>query len=170
MSVLDKILSAGGGGVVEQLAGQFGIHADQAGSAISGLLPALAGGLKEKLSSGTGSALSSLISSGSLSKFADDPANLASPEALTQGNSLLKQIFGGGDLSTIATSVAQKAGISSSVITAMLPIAATLLGGLLSKSTGAGHGSLTDIVGAIADAGHGGLMGSLKSFASKVLG
>jgi hypothetical protein len=170
MSVLDSVLSAGSAGAVEQIANQFGIHADQAGSAVSALLPAIAGGLKEKLSSGGGAALSSLISSGGLSKYADNPASLASPEALAQGNSLLRQIFGGGDLSTIASAVAQKVGISSSIITAMLPIVATLLGGLLSKSTAGGQGNLTELVGTIAGAGHSGVMDTIKSFASKVLG
>ncbi len=49
MNVLDSALSAGSAGVVEQLASQFHINADQAGSAISALLPAIAGGLKERL-------------------------------------------------------------------------------------------------------------------------
>jgi len=35
-----------------------------------------------------------LISGGSLSKFATDPASLGTPAALEQGKSLLSQIFG----------------------------------------------------------------------------
>ena len=121
MNVLDSALSAGSAGVVEQLASQFHIKPDQAGSAISTLLPAIAGGLKEKLATGGGSALTNLISGGSLSKFADDPASLATPAAVAQGNSILNQIFGGADLSNLASTVAQKIGIPSSVITAILP-------------------------------------------------
>jgi hypothetical protein len=170
MNVLANVLSLANSGVVDQLAGQFGINPDQAGSAVSALLPAIAGGLKEKLASGGGSAISDLISGGSLSQFADNPAALASPAALAQGNSLLTQIFGGGDLSNIASMVAQKVGISSGVITAMLPIATALLGGLLSKSTAGGKGNLTEIVSALAGAGHSGVMDAIKGFASKVLG
>jgi hypothetical protein len=169
MSVLDSVLSAGNAGLIEQLAGQFGINAEQAGSAVSSLIPAIAGGLKEKLASGGGTALSELINSGSLSRFADNPASLASPGALAQGNSLLKQIFGGGDLSNIASTVAQKVGISSGVITAMLPIVTALLAGLLSKSTAGGKGNLTEIVSGLASGGHG-VMDAIKGFASKVLG
>src|SRR5271167_2156854 len=99
MNVLDSALSAGSAGVVGQLASQFHINADQAGSAISALLPAIAGGLQEKLATGGGSTLSNLISGGSLTKFADDPASLATPAAAAQGNSILNQIFGGADLS-----------------------------------------------------------------------
>ncbi len=169
MNILANVLSLANSGVVDQLAGQFGISPEQSASAVSALLPAIAGGLKEKLASGGGTALSDLISGGSLTKFADNPASLASPAALAQGNSMLSQIFGGGDLSNIASMVAQKVGISSSVITAMLPIATALLGGLLSKSTAGGKGNLTEIVGALAGAGHSGVMDAIKGFASKVL-
>jgi hypothetical protein len=170
MNVLDSVLATGSAGVVEQLAGQFGINAGQASSAVTALLPAIAGGLKEKLASGGGTAISDLISSGSLSKFADNPESLASPGALTQGNSLLKQIFGGGDLSNIASTVAQKVGISSGVVTAMLPIVTALLGGLLAKATAGGQGNLTEIVSGLAAGGGHGVMDAIKGFASKVLG
>ena len=113
MNILENVLSADKGGVVRQLANQFGITAEQATSTISALLQTIAGGLKEKLNSGGGPALSNLASSGSLSKFADNPASLASPAALTQGNSILHQLFGDGDLTNIATTIAQKVGISS---------------------------------------------------------
>jgi hypothetical protein len=170
MNVLDSALSAGSAGVVEQLASQFHINPDQASSAISALLPAIAGGLKEKLATGGGSTLSSLITGGSLSKFADDPASLATPAAVAQGNSILNQIFGGADLSNLASTVAQKVGIPSSVISAMLPIATALLGGILSKSAAGGQGNLTEILGSIAGSGHSGIMGAIKGLASKVLG
>ena len=83
---------------------------------------------------------------------------------------MLSQIFGGADLANIASTVAQKVGISSSVISAMVPIATVLLGGLLSKSTAGGKGNLTEMLGALAGAGQGGIMGAVKGLASKVLG
>src|SRR3974377_2579353 len=135
MSVLDSLLSAGDGGVVKQLAGQFGVNSEQATSVVSSLLPALAGGLKEKLAHGDTSGLSNLIGGGSLTKFADNPSSLATPEALEQGKSLVSKIFGSGDLTNVVSMVAEKAGVSNSVVSSMLPIAATLLGGLVSKNT-----------------------------------
>jgi hypothetical protein len=62
MNVLETILSAGGGGVVKQLAGQFGITPDQVTSSVSAIVPALANGAKEKLASGDNLGLSQLIS------------------------------------------------------------------------------------------------------------
>ncbi len=89
MSLLDSLLSAAGGsGAVTQLASQFGVTADQATSALSTLVPALAGGLKEKLAANDGapSALSSLITGGSLSGLVDNPASLSGPARSRRGS------------------------------------------------------------------------------------
>ena len=169
MSILDSLLSAGDGGVVKQLAGQFGVNSEQATSVVSSLLPALAGGLKEKLAHGDTSGLSNLISGGSLTKFADNPSSLATPEALEQGKSLVSKIFGSEDLTNVVSKVAEKAGVSSNIVTSILPVAATLLGGLLSKSSSAG-GNLTDVIDQVASAGHSGIVDAVKGLAAKMFG
>jgi len=171
MTILDSILSAGNGGLVKQLAGQFGITPAQATSAATALLPALAAGVQEKLATGGGAtAFSDLINSGSLSKFATDPASLGTPEALDQGKSLLNQIFGNGDLSGMTSAVAEKAGISTSVVSRMLPIAATILGAFLSRSAAGSQDDLTKQLGEIAGAGHSGVLSAVKGLAAKVFG
>jgi hypothetical protein len=170
MSILETMLSAGqSGGVVQQLAGQFGINGEQAGSVVTHLLPALAGGLKERLGEGGTAGLSNLISGGTLTQFADNPSSLATPAALEQGKSLVSNIFGGADVSHLVSTVAEKVGVSSNVVNSILPIAATLLGGLLSKSTSTGT-SLTDAVNQVASAGHSGILDSVKNLAAKVFG
>jgi hypothetical protein len=169
MNLLESLLSAGDGGVVKQLAGQFGINSEQASSVVSTLLPTLAGGLKERLGEGGSSGLSDLISGGTLTNFADNPSSLATPAALEQGKSLLGKIFGSSDLTNVVSTAAEKAGVSSSVVTSILPIAATLLGSLLSKSTSGGS-SLTDAVNAVASAGHTGILDTVKNLAEKVFG
>jgi len=113
--------------------------------------------------------LSNLISGGNLTQFADNPSSLATPAALEQGKSLVSKIFGSADLTNLVSTVAEKAGVSSSVVTSILPIAATLLGGLLSKSTSRGS-SLTDVVDQVASAGHSGIPDAVKSMAAKVFG
>ena len=167
MNLLDSMLSGGDGSVVKQLAGQFGIDSAQATSIVSTLLPALAGGLKERLGHGNTSELLALIGGGNLTRFADNPSSLATPAALEQGKSLVSNIFGSSDLSNLVSTVAEKAGVSSSIVTSILPIAATLLGGLVSKSTGGGS-SLTDVLDQVASAGHSGILGAVKNLAAKL--
>jgi hypothetical protein len=169
MSILETMLSAEGGGVVKQLAGQFGVSADQATSVVSTLLPVLAGGIKEKISHGDTSGLSDLIGGGSLTKFADNPSSLATPEAVEQGKSLVSKVFGSGDLTNVVSMVAEKAGVSSNIVTSILPVAATLLGGFLSKNATAG-GNLTDVLDQVATAGHTGILGAVKGLAAKMFG
>jgi hypothetical protein len=163
------MLSAGGGGIVNQLASQFGINAEQATAATSALLPALAGGLKEKLDSGSGSSITSLINSGTLTQYADNPASLGTPAALEQGKSLLSGIFGSGDTSDLVSMVAERVGLSSGLIRTMLPIGATLLGSFLSKKAASG-GNVSDTLGHLANVGHSGLLDAVKGLASRVLG
>lgn len=170
MTVLDSILSTGNGSLVKQLAGQFGITPDQAASATSALLPAIAAGMQEKLATSGPAALSDLIGGGNLGKFAADPASLGTPAALDQGKSLLKQIFGNQDLSSIASAVAEKVGLRNSVVTGMLPIAATILGAFLAKNAASGQNDLTKKLGAIAGAGHSGVLSAVRDLAAKVFG
>ena len=168
MNILDSILSAGDGGIVKQRAGQFGITPDQAKSATSALLPALAAGLQHKLSNGGSATLMDTISG--FSKYASDPLSLAAPTAIGQGKAFLNQIFGNGDTNTIASMVAEKAGISSSVVTRMLPIGATILGAYLSRSAAGGQGNLSQKLGDLAGAGHGSIVSAVKGLMEKVLG
>jgi hypothetical protein len=170
MSILENLLSAGGGAAVSQLAGQFGISQDQATSSISALLPALASGLKQKLASGGDtSGFSNLISGGTLTKFAENPSSLTTPAAIDQGKSLLSQLFGSQDLSGMISTVAEKAGVNSSTITSILPVAATLLGGVLSKHS-AGGGNVSEMIDQIESAGHSGILDAVKGLAAKLFG
>ena len=169
MKLLDSILSAGNGGFMRQIAGQLGITPAQAASATSALLPAIAAGAQEKLASGGTMAFADLISSPNLSRFATDPTSLGTPAAVYQGESLLNHIFGNGDLSGIASAVAEKVRISSSVVTRMLPIAATMLGAFLSKSANSGEGDMTEQLGEIASAGDSDVLGVVRDVTAKVL-
>jgi hypothetical protein len=169
MNVLQTMLSASGGGIVKQLANQFGIDAEQATAATTALLPALAGGIKEKMESGNASDITRMINSGSFTQFADNPANLGTPAALEQGKTLLSSIFGSGDTTNLISMVAEKVGLSSSVVRSMLPIGATMLGAFLSRKAAAG-GNLEDAVGQMASAGHSGLIDAVKGLASRMLG
>ena len=63
---------------------------------------------------------------------------------------------------------AEKTGISSTVISNMLPIVTTLLGSYLSNNVAAGK-KLTDVVGQFTNASPGGLFSAVKGLASKMV-
>ena len=54
MSLLKSIIEAQGGQVLKQLAGNFNLNPQQAGAAVTQLLPALTGGLKKNMASPQG--------------------------------------------------------------------------------------------------------------------
>jgi hypothetical protein len=169
MGLLDTILSTGEGGIVNRLASQFGISGDQTIAALKTMVPALAGGIQEKLSSGNSPALSNLLCGGTLTKFAEDPATATSASGIEQGKSLLASIFGSQDLTHLTSAFAEKTGLGASTIGNMLPIVATLLGGFLSKEAGSGEGKLSACVSALAGE-HQGILGAVKSMFAKMTG
>jgi hypothetical protein len=168
MNILQTMLAADGGEIVQQLADQFGINPTQATATMSALLPALAGGMKEKMESGAGPEIAQWLRTSRLSQFADYPDSLASPGALNQGRTLLSTIFGSEDTSHLVSLVAEKVGLGSGVISSMLPISATLLGAFLSKDAAAG-GNPADTLMQIANLGQSGLLDAVKGVASRIL-
>ena len=62
MNILNEILGAGNGQVLDRLGGQVGLDREQTQSALGSLLPALTGGIKSNMSNeeGLGSLLSAL--------------------------------------------------------------------------------------------------------------
>jgi hypothetical protein len=166
MSISDSLLAAGGGGLVNQLASRFGINPEQATSAISALLPMLAGGMKEKITNND-TGLASLLTGQGMTQFAGNLSNLENPAATDAGNDLVSRIFSQGETSKIISTIAEKVGIGSDTLGKMMPILATFLGSVVSKSVANG-GNLTDTLSHFSEAG--GVLGAVKSLASKVFG
>jgi hypothetical protein len=172
MNLIETMLSAGTGGIAQQLASQFGLDASKAGSVVGAVGPLLAHGLKEKLATDpTGGGLLDMLKSGTLDQYADNPASLATPEAAQQGQSILGSLFGGNSsaISNIVSAVAEKTGVSSGVIQNMLPVLASLVMGFLAKRTGGDPGKVTHTLDAITGE-HAGFLSSLKTAAGKIFG
>lgn len=171
MNILDNFLSSTGSGVLQQLTTQFGIDGNQATSALSTLVPMLAGGLKEKLGGEGGSGLMDMVTGNSFQQFASDPASLASPFAIDQGKSLLGKLFGGDEgVSQLTNTAAEKTGLAGPLMKGLLPVVASLFMGYLSKSAAGNSSSATDMIASLAGADATGMLGALKGLASKVFG
>lgn len=174
MNILQEILKSQGGGVVEQLAQQFGIDATDAGKALSNLVPAVAGGIKKTAQSRSGieSLIEKLNANKNVAQSIDMPAALGANDVTETGNQILGDIFGSKEVSrTVAGQTAQSTGVDLGILKKMLPIVAGLVVSSLNKKGQASGSGLGDLLGGLAGAtpqpqprsksGLGGLLGGL---------
>jgi hypothetical protein len=160
MSILDMI-GGQNSGAVQQLAAQFGLRPEQAQAAMSVLLPLVTAGVQREAQAKGTDGLAAALAKGQHEKYLSEPAALADPATVTDGNAILGHIFGSKDVSRqVATNAAQKTGIDPALLKKMLPVVAAIAMGAIarrSKSAGPAAGA-----GAGASAGGlGGILGSL---------
>ncbi|MEM6640660.1 MAG: DUF937 domain-containing protein [Pseudomonadota bacterium] len=156
MSLLKSIIEAQGGDVLKQLAGNFNMNTEQAGQAVSQLLPALTGGIKKNMGSADGlGALMGALQKGNHSQYLDNPSALTTSRAVDDGNGILGHILGSKDASRqVAAQAAQNTGLDVNQLKKMLPMVAAMAMGGMSKQvqgqsqTGASQGGgLGDMIG-----------------------
>lgn len=167
MNLFDMIQKAG---AMKQMASQFGLDESQAQGAVKALLPAISGGLKRNTAQEGGlQSLMGALQGGSHDRYLDNPAELAQPQALQEGNGILGHLLGSKDMSRqVASHAAQKTGLDGGMMQKMLPMVAAMAMGSLSKQS-----KQPDIASALMGAlsgggqarqsggGLGGLVGSL---------
>lgn len=170
MSLLDAVLSAGGGSAVNQLARQFGLDESQAQSAISALLPAVAQGFQKNAASPDGmNSLLGALSGGSHDKYVQDPSALADPATVQDGNAILGHIFGSKDVSrAVAAQASEQTGIGGDVLKQMLPVVAAMSMGAMSKNQ-SGGGVLDMLSGLLDQNKDGSAVDDIMRMASKFL-
>lgn len=129
MSLLKSIIEAQGGQVLKQLASNFNLKPDQAGAAVSQLLPALTGGYKKNMASPQGlEGLMKALQGGGHQRYIEKPEELTRPETIQDGNGILGHLLGSKDASRqVAAQAAQKTGIDVSILKKMLPMVASTL-------------------------------------------
>lgn len=162
MQGIDDI--AGSSGMdIGALGARFGLSPEQTRSAMGSLMPAILGGFQKK--AGTGD----------LDHLAAAASGMGHPDA-DAGNNILGHIFGSKDVSRqVADHAAGQSGISSTVLKALLPIAAAMVAkhfaGSMGNVSGAGNaggglggglgGMLGQVLGGGAAGGLGGGLGGL---------
>jgi len=166
MNILEMILGAQESAAVRQLGSRFGLDDGQTQSAISALLPALAGAVNQNARQEGGlEALLGALASGGHSRYLDDPASLDDPSALDDGNGILGHLFGSKEVSRqVASNAAAQTGIDAGILKQMLPLVAGLMMGGLGKQAAA-SGAGGDLLGAAAS-----LFGGGQPQASGILG
>jgi len=135
MNVLDVLLSAQGGGAVQQLGQSAGLSPDQTAAILQQVVPAMTRGLQRNAGSGDGlGALIGALAGGSHQRYLENPAEVTTSGAVREGESILGHIFGNRDVSrNVAARAAQQTGVSSDVIKQLLPMIAPLVMAALSK-------------------------------------
>lgn len=162
MNLLETLLSSQGGGLVTQIAKNFGLDENAAKNVIAQVVPAMSRGIQKNSSNEQGlEDLLGALNKGKHERYLDNPEVLAEPAAAEEGNSILGHIFGNKDVSrNVAGHAAQQTGISSGIIKKILPIVAAAAMGALTKKSAAGG-----LLGAALGAGGGSkAIGMLSSF------
>lgn len=167
MNLLDTILNAQGGGVVQQLADRFGLDQGAATSAIQSLLPGLTAGLQQNATQPGGlEALLGALTQGNHQRYLENPATLAHPAAAEDGKAILGHVLGTPDASrALAGQAATQTGLDPAVLKQMLPVVASLAMAALSRHASSGTGQPTQggLMGLLApmSSGSGGVLGAL---------
>ena len=144
--------------LIEQLARSVGTGDREARSGLEALLPALGRGLERNAGSTSGlESLVKALGAGGHDRYLDAPDLLGQPATRDDGNAILGHIFGSKDVSrNVAGAAAQDTGLGADLLKKMLPIAASLAMGALSRSTSQGEtlrqgdrpaGGLGDLLG-----------------------
>ena len=139
MNILDAILGAQGGNATQQLGQQFGLNESQVSSALSALVPAVAAGFQQNMSSPQGlDGLLSALGGGQHQRYVDDLNTLNRPDTTADGNGILGHIFGSKDVSRqVASRAAAQTGIGDDVLKRMLPVVAAMAMGAMSQRVAA---------------------------------
>ncbi|MDJ0922279.1 MAG: DUF937 domain-containing protein [Henriciella sp.] len=174
MNLMEMLMGAAGNGAREELGSQLGLNQDQTGMALKALIPALSAGLQSNAQQPGGiEALLGALSKGDHDQYLDQPQRLRQPETVMDGNAILGHLLGSKDMSrSVASSAAQKTGLSDQLMKAALPMVASMVMGSLSKQTK--DPSVADqLMGALGgqtqqkSAGLGGLLGAVMGGGAK---
>jgi hypothetical protein len=141
MGIMDILMQAGGGSLLEQVAKQAGIPPSQAEDLIKSVGSAMTGQIKGRIESPKvdSSALEEMLRESKYANMIEKPDDfLNSPRREQEGIDILKHITGSKEVSReVAKEVAQKSGFDTSLIKSLLPMLAPLVIGALGKGLSA---------------------------------
>ena len=160
-NLTDIMQTAQSGQGINNLATQFGLSPQQAQSAVQSLLPGFSMGLQNKAGTTDGFAsLLEMMTGAAHMKAFTTPSATAAPETIDAGKDVLGNLFGTNVAQqALAQHAANVAGISTSVMNAMMPaIASMIMGGLFK---GASNNGLGGLLSAANNGGLGNILGQM---------
>jgi hypothetical protein len=135
MNLLDTILNAGGGAVVQNMSKSLGLGESQTQNALGQLLPVVARAMGNNASSndGLGSLLGAL-GKGNHQRYLNNPELVGHTDTINDGNGILGHLFGSKEVSRkIATRASANTGVGADILKKMLPMVASVAMGALSQ-------------------------------------
>lgn len=146
-SMLEELAGALGGDTLGQLAGVLGADNDAVGKGVAAALPALLGGLARNARQPEGaSALSNALGSDHDGSILDSLGSIfggspwAQQQANRHGESILGHVFG-QSRPRVEQQVQQTSGLSSAMVSKLLPLLAPVVLGYLGKKLSGGQSS-----------------------------
>jgi hypothetical protein len=131
----DIIRRAQDGAGLDNMAGHFGLTAEQTRSAVAALMPAYLMGLRYLAANPTAMAqLFRMTTTGPYPNFWESAAQAFTPDARQEGDRLLDQLFGSDEVTRrVAHQAAAVSGIGVDVMQQMLPLLAGIVAGGIAK-------------------------------------
>lgn len=166
MSLLETILSAQSGNLVKQMASSNGIDTDSALKLLGKLVPSLTKQVQHNAQDSDQGleSLMNALKSGNHQRYLDNSDEAFSAGGLLDGNKILGHLLGSKDNSrALAANLSGETGIGADLIKKMLPQAATMVMGALSKQN-TGGGALAGLAGMLGGSERGAAQGLLASF------
>ena len=148
MDLLKLVLAASQSDTLTKLASQHNLSSNQTSDVLSQLLPELGSRIQGNIKQDNGlESLVDALSKGNHQRFVDDDNVLDDPNTQLEGNKILGHLLGDKDTSRqVASQVESNTGVSASIIKRLLPMAATLLMGSMSKGAQS-NGLLDNLLG-----------------------
>lgn len=139
LPLFDMMMQAQNGAAMDAISKQFNLAQEQATQAMAALMPAFSAGLKRSTDNPYDfMGLMQAVGSGNYAKYFEDMGKAFTPQGISDGNTILGQLFGSKEVSrAVAAQAAQMTGIGQEIYKQMLPVmAGTLMGGLFKQSMG----------------------------------
>lgn len=149
MDLLQIVLAASQNNALDKLANQHQLSQGQTSDILGQLLPELGRRVQNNIDQENGlESLVNALNKGNHQRFLDEDNALDDPNTVLEGNKILGHLLGDKDTSRqVASQVEGNTGISATIIKQLLPMAASLLMGTMSKgaqSSGLLTGGLKD--------------------------
>ncbi|WP_223670894.1 DUF937 domain-containing protein [Kangiella shandongensis] len=135
--LLNMVLGDRNSDAVEQIGKKFNLGTQETTRALQHLLPSLQQGMHQNSQQQNGmEALQRALSDGRNEQYIEKPERIVEQGAVDNGNAILGHLLGSKNTSRkVAEQAANQTGFDSGVLKQMLPLAANLLMGSLSKET-----------------------------------